>query len=164
MIIITMGVSGSGKTTVGRLLADRLGWRFYDADDFHPHANVNKMSAGVALTDEDRQPWLAQLRVLIENLVSARNDAVLACSALKEAYRRELAQGMVEVHFVYLKGNFSRIAERLRERRGHFMPADLLAEQFVALDEPTDALVIDIEEPVDTIVRQIIDQLPGRLV
>jgi gluconokinase len=138
MIVIVMGVTGAGKTTVGRLLAERSGWDFADADDFHPAANVEKMRRGVALSDDDRQPWLKSLRATITRWIPEKRNVVLACSALKRSYRRELAAGP-EVRFVYLKGSAELIAERLRARQGHFAGEQILAGQFADLEEPIEA-------------------------
>lgn len=155
MIVILFGVTGAGKTVIGRALASALGWDFYDADDFHPPANVEKMSAGIPLTDEDRAPWLESLRELIETCNARRESAVLACSALKESYRRRLKVSD-EVRLVYLKGSYELIAARLKERRGHFMRPDLLRSQFDTLEEPGGgALVVDITPSPDEIVGAI---------
>src|SRR5580698_3633542 len=129
MIAIVMGVTGSGKTSVGRLLAQQLGWEFADADDFHPSANVEKISHGIPLTDEDRAPWLDRLRIQIANWIANGQNAVLACSALKRTYRKELSVGP-EVRFVYLKGSPELIRKRLQLRRGHFADEKILASQF----------------------------------
>lgn len=135
MLIIVFGVSGSGKTTVGKLLARELGWQFLEADDFHPAANIEKMRSGRPLTDEDRWPWLNCLRKQIEQLLSARENAVLACSALKCAYRDRLRVSD-EVKFVFLRGDYALIEKQLRSRRRHFMNPDLLQSQFDDLEEP----------------------------
>jgi len=156
MIVIPMGVSGSGKTTVGRLLATDLGWPFHDADDFHPPENVAKMRAGVPLADADRAVWLDRLRSLIEELIAARRSAVLACSALKQAYRDRLAVDPAAVRFVYLRGDYELIHRRLQERTGHYMPAALLRSQFETLEEPgTDVLVVDVAPAPAEIVATI---------
>ena len=157
MIVIIFGVSGSGKTTVGKLLAKRLGWRFYEADDFHSQANVNKMRRGIALTDEDRWPWLVKLRKLIKRCVESDENAVMACSALKRAYRDRLRIS-AEVKFVFLRGDYALITEQLRRRRGHFMAPGLLRSQFADLEEPEadeDALTIELGRPPDEIVEEI---------
>lgn len=154
MVVVLMGVAGSGKTTVGRLLASRTGATFYDADDFHPEANVEKMRRGVPLTDADRRPWLEALRALVAACLARGERAVLACSALKEEYRERLhVDGRVK--FVYLKGDYSLIEERLRNRRGHFMRPQLLESQFDALEEPARALHVDVSAPPEEIVRRI---------
>ncbi len=144
--VVVMGVSGSGKTTVGRRLASRLGFDFADADAYHPPENIAKMSRGTPLTDEDRRPWLARLRRLIEERASEGRSLVLACSALKASYRQELerAEPMARVHFVYLKGDFDTILDRMRARRGHYMRAAMLESQFRDLEEPADAVTVDV--------------------
>jgi gluconokinase len=154
MIIILMGVSGSGKTTTGKILAGKLGWDFYDADDFHPPRNIAKMSQGLALTDEDRQPWLGSLHGLILDCIQKEKQAVIACSALKEKYRTALRVND-DVQFVYLKGTFEQIRSRLTGRQDHFMSGDLLADQFATLQEPGDALPVDISLPPEQIVTLI---------
>jgi len=132
---VVCGVSGAGKTTVGKLLAEELRWEFYEADDFHPAANIQKMKAGVPLTDEDRQPWLKKLRQLIRRCLIAKQKAVLACSALKKAYRDQLRVSE-EVKFVFLHGSRKRVSEQMSHRRGHFMNQALLDSQFKHLEEP----------------------------
>ena len=155
MILIITGVSGSGKTTIGKLLAQKLNWPFYEGDDFHPAANVEKMRSGQALNDEDRLPWLQSLRKLIERLIAERKSAVITCSALKESYRKILSDGLNEVGFVYLKANYEQIYPRMMVRHGHFMPPELLKSQFEALEPPDDALVVDATQPPDVIVELI---------
>lgn len=162
MIIVLMGVSGAGKTTVGRLLASRLGWPFYDGDDFHPPANVEKMRAGRPLRDADRGRWLSTLQDLIAGLDRDGRSAVLACSALKEAYRERLTRAGRDVRVVYLRGSPALIAQRLAERRGHFMPAALLQSQFAALEEPRDAVVVDIDASPEAIADRIEAALGAR--
>ncbi len=159
MIIIVMGVSGSGKTTISRMLANQVGWPFYGGDTFHPEANVEKMTEGTALTDADRSPWLSALRALIEQLIRENENAVIACSALKQAYRDRLKQGDDAVRFVYLKGSRALILRRMEARAGHFMPPDLLDSQLAVLEEPRDALTVDITPPPETIVARIRDGL-----
>jgi gluconokinase len=154
MIVILMGVSGSGKTTIGRLLARDLGWDFYDADDFHPAGNIAKMSRGLALTDDDRLPWLQALRGLILDCIRDGRQAVIACSALKDTYRAAL-RVTDTVRFVYLKGSFDQIKQRLIDRHNHFMSGELLASQFSILEEPQDALTIDISLSPDQNVKAI---------
>jgi gluconokinase len=158
MIIIVMGVSGSGKTTVGELLADRMGCGFSDADDFHPAANVEKMRAGIPLTDDDRRPWLQALRHAIEGWQTAGESRVIACSALKAAYRDQLSPRDDAV-FVFLKGSAETIAARLDARKGHYMNPDLLASQFATLEEPAGAIVVDIAPPPAVIVDDIMARL-----
>ena len=125
MVVIIFGVSGAGKTTIGQLLTEELAWRFYEADDFHSQANIDKMRQGVPLTDEDRWPWLESLRQMIKRCLAAGENAVLACSALKEAYRRRLRLN-ADVKLVFLRGDYELIANQLRQRRGHFMNPALL--------------------------------------
>lgn len=153
-----MGVTGAGKTTIGELLAAQLGWYFADADQFHPKSNVEKMARGVALTDADRMPWLAAMRSAIQHWISQNRNAVLACSALKEAYRDELKVGP-EVRFVYLRGSYEVVAHQLRMRHGHFATEAILTDQFATLEEPQDAVVIDIGHDPESMVRQIRAQL-----
>ena len=154
MIVVIMGVTGSGKTTVGTVLAQQLGWEFADADDFHSPANVAKMKAGIPLDDADRAPWLASLRQAIEQWIAKRQNVVLACSALKKNYRDELAVDR-EVRFVYLKGSYDLIYQRLKQRHGHFASEKILAGQFADLQEPDDAFTVEIDQPVEEIVAEI---------
>lgn len=149
-----MGVTGAGKTTVGELLAKDLGWEFADADDFHPPANVEKMRRGMALDDADREPWLASLRAAIERWIAHKVNAVMACSALKKAYRDQL-EVSPEVRFVYLKGSYDLIRHRLRERHGHFADEQLLTSQFAALEEPENAVTVDLGGSANEIVAEI---------
>ena len=158
MVIVLMGVTGSGKTTVGRELARELGWRFYDADDFHPAANVEKMSRGIPLDDRDREPWLDALRELVSVCLARGESAVLACSALKERYREYLLVDD-DVKLVYLKGDEEVIRERLANRQGHFMKASLLDSQFAALEEPERALRVDVASTPKEIIKTIRDGL-----
>jgi gluconokinase len=155
MIIIVMGVSGSGKTTVGSLLAADLRWKFYDADDFHSRENRTKMRRGVPLTDADRAGWLADLRNLLLQSALANQSVVLACSALKEVYRKALKIDSAVVHLVYLKGSFAEIEQRMRRRKGHYMGADMLASQFEILEEPKKALVVKVNQTPGEIVEAI---------
>ena len=154
MIVAVMGVTGSGKTTVGSLLAKRLGWEYADADDFHSTANKDKMHRGLPLTDEDRLPWLAAIHDYLVRAESQHRNLVLACSALKRSYRELLFRG-VAVRLVYLKGTYELIDERLRMRKGHFADDKILAAQFADLEEPTDAVVVDIHPDPERIVDEI---------
>lgn len=157
MVLVIMGVVGSGKTTVGTLLAQKLGWEFADADDFHPPQNIRKIRDGVALTDADRAPWLAAMRSAIQKWQKEGKSVVLACSALKHSYREDLRAG--DVRFVYLKGNAHLIAQRLHARRGHFATDSILESQFADLQEPQDALAVSIAQTPEAIVAGIIDNL-----
>ena len=153
---IVMGVSGCGKTRVGEALAGQLGWEFYDADDFHPPENVAKMGSGVPLNDSDRAPWLATLHDLISTNLKRNRPGVLACSALKECYRQQLLESNDGVQIVYLKGSYDLISSRMSARKEHYMKPDMLKSQFDTLEEPTNALTIDISLPVADIVKRII--------
>ncbi len=159
MVIVVMGVTGSGKTTVGARLASDLNWPFFDADSFHPPANVARMRRGIPLTDADRAPWLAAIRAKIDEVLDAGGSAVIGCSALKRAYRRVLGEGRPLVHFVYLRGSEALIGERLRHRVGHFMNPRLLGSQFDTLEEPESALAIDVALPLAAQVRRIRKEL-----
>ncbi len=159
MVIIIMGVTGAGKTTLGRLLAAQLGWLFFDADDFHPKANVEKMHRGQSLTDADRVPWLAALRVLIADCVQRRRDTVIACSALKADYRARLRVDAEQVVFVYLAGDPALIRSRLAARQGHFMSGALLDSQLALLEPPTDGVCVDVALAPRTIVENIREAL-----
>jgi len=147
-----MGVSGSGKSTIGKPLAERLGFAFLDADEFHPPENVAKMAAGTPLTDADRWPWLA----LLNGKLKDQKNAVLACSALKQSYREALAQGLPDCRFVHLRGSMELIRARLAERKHRYMPASLLESQFATLEAPADALAVDIAQPPERCVDAII--------
>ena len=153
-----MGVSGSGKTTIGRVLADELGWTFLDADDFHPPASVAKMAAGMALSDEDRWPWLDRLADELRALDERRSNVVLACSALKQEYRDRLKRAG-ELRWAYLKGDAATIEPRLATRHDHYMPASLLASQIATLEEPAEAIVVDIRKSIAAQVAQIATSL-----
>jgi gluconokinase len=158
MIVIVMGVTGSGKTTVGMVLAKRLGWDFLDADDFHSPANKAKMHKGIPLTDADRMPWLTAIHAKLAQLDSEKRSAVLGCSALKQSYRALLMAG-IDAKLVYLRGTYGFIAERLRSRQGHFADEHILAGQFADLEEPMNAIVVDIAPPADKMVDEILRRL-----
>lgn len=164
MTVLLMGVSGSGKSTVGPALAAELNWPFLDADTLHPQANVAKMASGIPLTDADRWPWFDRIVAEMRRYAAAGKNVVIACSALKQAYRDRLASGG-SLRVVYLKGDAETIAPRLAGRRGHFMPPSLLASQFVTLEEPDNAIVVDIKQPVAAqvaaITRALREQLPA---
>lgn len=152
--VIVMGVSGSGKTTIGSMLAQELGWQFYDADDFHPPANREKMAQGVPLSDEDRAEWLASLRKLIQKNLEEGVSCVLACSALKQRYRETLAVNE-KVRFAYLRGSYDQIETRMKRRKDHYMPVQLLQSQFEALEEPREAVIVDISNSPEDIIKII---------
>jgi len=159
--IIVMGVSGSGKTSVGKALAEHLKWDFYDADDFHPPENVFKMANGIPLDDSDRAPWLAALHRLISESLRLDRPGVLACSALKERYRQQLLRGNDEVQLVYLKGSYDLIWSRMEPRTGHYMKAHMLHSQFEALEEPPNALTVDVSLSVEEILQFVINRFWG---
>ncbi len=161
-IILVMGVSGSGKTTVDALLAGHLGWPYAEADSFHPAANIEKMAAGIPLTDADRVPWLAAIGQWIDAEVAAGRPGVVTCSALRRAYRDQLRAGRPQVQIVYLQGSRDLIASRLAARHGHFFRADMLDSQFATLEEPTPdegAFVVSIGRTPKEIVEEIIRRL-----
>src|SRR5216684_5716673 len=153
-----MGTTGAGKTTIGTMLATQLNWQFADADTFHPPANIEKMSRGTPLTDADRAPWLEAMRKAIIEWIAVGKNVVLACSALKRAYRDELRTSP-EVKIIYLKGTYALFAERIRHRHGHFAGEAILAGQFADLEEPTDAITVDAALPPQQIVAEIRKQL-----
>ena len=157
--VIVMGVSGSGKTSVGKALAEHLGWGFYDADDFHPPENIAKMASGISLDDSDRLPWLAALHNLIASSLKAGRPGVLACSALKERYRQQMLDGNEGVQLIYLKGSYDLIWSRMEKRIDHYMKPHMLKSQFDALEEPVTALTIDISSSVEDIVQAILKQI-----
>jgi gluconokinase len=160
--LVVMGVSGSGKSTIADKLAERLGWDYEDGDKFHPASNVAKMSAGHPLTDEDRRPWLQAIADEIDKVCKAGQHDVIACSALKRAYRDILVHGRKDVRIVYLKGTQELIAHRLAQRKGHFMPPELLASQFKTL-EPPDASENPVTVSIDASVEAIVDDIVGQL-
>ena len=154
MIVIVMGVTGAGKTTIGSLFAKQMAWEFADADSFHSAANKAKMHQGIPLTDADRAPWLQAMRDAIVQWIAQNKNVVLACSALKHTYRDELRVGE-EVKFVYLRGSQTLITERLEHRHGHFAGESILADQFAVLEEPRNAIAIDINAKPEEIVQEI---------
>jgi gluconokinase len=158
-VIIIMGVTGSGKTTVARALADHLGWRFCDADDLHSPENIERMRRGVGLDDERRGPWLLAVRGAIDNAVARQEPIVVACSALKEQYRATLSDGLAGVRFVHLTAPEAVLRERLQRRPNHFAGVSLLASQCAALEPPVRALTLDATQPVDRLVELIVDDL-----
>ncbi len=160
--LIVMGVSGAGKSTIAERLAARLGWRCEDADRFHPPANIAKMSAGMPLTDDDRWPWLQAIAAEIDRLSAAGERCVVACSALKRAYREVLVHGRRDIRIVYLDGTEELVAERLAQRKGHFMPRGLLTSQFATLQRPGPEerpITVSVDAPVEAIVSDILRQL-----
>lgn len=153
--IVLMGPAGAGKTTVGERLAQSLGWVFVEGDDLHPPENIAKMRSGVPLTDADRLPWLEAVRRRIEQCLAEQRGVVVACSALRRRYRRHLCTDPSSVRFVYLKGAYALLRDRLADRRGHFLPKSLLESQLRILEEPTDVLVVDASLPPDVIAADI---------
>ncbi|VTS03725.1 gluconate kinase : Thermosensitive gluconokinase OS=Stigmatella aurantiaca (strain DW4/3-1) GN=idnK PE=4 SV=1: SKI [Gemmata massiliana] len=156
MIVVLMGVSGSGKSTIGKILAEQLGWTFVEADDYHPPANVEKMRRGQPLTDEDRRPWLHELRDRIDTACARGENVVLACSALKHAYQDYLERNEPAcVQYVYLHGSEELIRQRLAARKGHFMNPKLLHSQFETLEPPADAIRVDIAPAPEVIAAEV---------
>jgi gluconokinase len=159
MVIVVMGPTGSGKTTIGSLLAARLGWAFVDADEFHSAANKDKMHRGIPLTDADRLPWLQSIHDQIERWLAEKRSVVLACSALKQSYRNLLWSGSSDIRLIYLKGSYDLIYQRLLARKGHFANEHILAGQFADLEEPADAITVDIGPSPE----EVVDELCARL-
>jgi gluconokinase len=162
MILVLMGVAGCGKSTVGQALARELGWPYFDADDYHPAANVEKMRSGIPLTDADRWPWLDRLNALLREQQAQGRSTILGCSALKQVYRDRLAQGVVDLRWVHLRGTFELIQSRLQARKGHYMPATLLQSQFATLEAPADALTLDVDTTPGELSGKIIEALALR--
>lgn len=151
-----MGVCGCGKTTIGRLLSEQLGWEFFDGDEFHPQANVDKMAAGTPLDDDDRRPWLESLRRLLDQRLADGQGTVVACSALKHSYRAVLDTERPDVLLVHLTGSREMLTQRLRDRQGHFMPVDLLDSQLATLEVPGEsALRLDVDATPEALCRRI---------
>jgi len=153
-----MGTTGAGKTTVGRLIAQKLGWTFLDADDFHPPANIEKMKHGIVLTDADRTPWLANIHARLSQLSAQGKSSVLACSALKQSYRDTLSAGL-DMRVVYLRGSYDEMRRHILERRGHFAGESILAGQFADLEEPRDAVALDVAGTPDGLALRAIAAL-----
>jgi carbohydrate kinase (thermoresistant glucokinase family) len=154
-----MGVSGSGKTSIGKLLAKKTGYLFYDADNFHPQQNIEKMKAGEALTDEDRSPWLLHINQFVIEAIRS-HSIIFACSALKASYRKLLSRQIASrCHWVFLQGSFETIQQRMQQRKDHYMPASLLQSQFDALEIPTGAITVDINLSPEVMVNQILSSL-----
>ena len=159
MIAILMGVSGVGKTTIGQILSDKLGWPLSDADEFHSPASIEKMRNGIPLEDADRWPWLDRMNAMLLEKEGRGESVLLACSALKQVYRDRLAKGTADLRWIYLKGNFDLIRERLEARKGHYMKAGLLESQFATLEEPGNALGVDVNDTPEAIADSILRQL-----
>ncbi len=158
MVVIPMGVAGCGKTTVGKMLSERLGWKYFEGDEYHPKENVEKMSNGIPLNDDDRMPWLLKLRSIIEDSLAYNENIVLTCSALKESYRKILKLNE-QVKFVYLKGSYALIESRMKLRKDHFMKPGMLKSQFEALEEPADAILINIDQPLKKIIDKVLREI-----
>jgi carbohydrate kinase (thermoresistant glucokinase family) len=164
-VLVMMGVSGTGKTTVGEAIAKRLGWNFQEGDDFHPQANIDKMKKGEPLDDADRAPWLARVEAWISDELAAGRSGVITCSALKRAYRRTIVAGRDDVILVFLRGEHALIAQRVAHRRGHFMPPSLLDSQLATLETPDPSeqpIVVDIDQPLSKQVDDIVEALHRR--
>ncbi len=159
-ILILMGVSGCGKTTLGKALSEKLNLPYFEADDLHPEENIRKMSSGIPLTDDDRRPWLERIRSIINTQQNTGESAVISCSALKESYRQYLQEGLSDSPvWVYLKGSFDTLAARLENRKNHFFKKEMLESQFAALEEPEYGIVVDIELPLEEKISLIMEKL-----
>ena len=158
MVILVMGTTGAGKTTVGKLLASRLYWAFLDADDFHPAANIEKMKHGISLTDADREPWLKNMHEELLRLNAREKNAVLACSALKQSYRDTLSAGL-DFRIVYLRGTYEQMHQHILTRHGHFAGESILAGQFADLEEPNDALTLEVSHAPEELVAEVLSGL-----
>jgi gluconokinase len=159
--VILMGVAGSGKTAVGKGIAARLNWLFLDADDFHPAANIEKMKHGIPLNDQDRIPWLRALRNELRRLLAEGRSVILACSALKESYRKLLSDDVAPMSFVLLDVDQETIRERLQHRSAHFFPKELMNSQFAALEKPKDAIIIDARKSLDEVIDRVVQAVSG---
>jgi gluconokinase len=159
--VILMGVAGSGKTAVGKGIAARLNWLFLDADDFHPAANIEKMKHGIPLNDQDRIPWLRALRDELRRLLAEGRSVILACSALKESYRKLLSDDVAPMSFVLLDVDQETIRERLQHRSAHFFPKELMNSQFAALEKPKDAIIIDARKSLDEVTDRVVQAISG---
>ena len=157
--VILMGVAGSGKTAVGKKVAEKLHWIFLDADNFHPAANIEKMKHGIPLTDDDRVPWLQRLHDELQHQLAERHSVILACSALKESYRNTLRDHISPLAFVHLDVDAETIRNRLQHRTAHFFPKELMESQFATLEKPKDAIIVDGRKPLDAVVDQVIQSL-----
>jgi gluconokinase len=157
--VILMGVAGSGKTAVGKKVAEKLNWIFLDADNFHPPANIEKMKHGIPLNDDDRIPWLQRLHDELQHQLAEGRSVILACSALKESYRSMLGDHVSALAFVHLDVDAETIRNRLQHRTAHFFPKELMESQFAALEKPKDAIIVDARKPLDAVVDQVIHAL-----
>ena len=157
--VILMGVAGSGKTAVGKKVAEKLHWAFLDADNFHPAANIEKMKHGIPLNDDDRVPWLQRLHDELQHQLTERHSVILACSALRESYRNTLGDHISPLTFVHLDVDAETIRNRLQHRTAHFFPKELMESQFATLEKPKDAVIVDARKPLDAVVDQVIHSL-----
>jgi gluconokinase len=163
-VIILMGISGSGKSTVGALAAQRLGWKFLDGDDYHPQANIEKMRNGTPLTDEDRAPWLERIHQVILEQLASHTPTIIACSALKEAYRKILIKNLNDIAFVHLQISYETVLSRLQQRKGHFFPKDLVTSQLSTLETPHHVIMLDANQPLEKVtdlLSQSVKELIG---